>query len=53
MELLKVNGKMVVEDGGVMSNLTVEKLAEGVRIMPMENRRNRLRRKDFPVWKAG
>ena len=32
MELLKANGKMVVEDGGVMPNPTVEKLAEGVRI---------------------
>ena len=32
MELLKANGKVVVEDGGVMPNPTVEKLAEGVRI---------------------
>ncbi len=32
MELLKANGKAVVEDGGVMPNPTVKKLAEGVRI---------------------
>ena len=32
MELLKASGKVVVEDGGVMPNPTVEKLAEGVRI---------------------
>lgn len=32
IELLKANGKKVVEDGGVMPNPTVEKLAEGVRI---------------------
>ena len=32
MELLKVNGKVVIEDGGVMPNPTVEKLREGVRI---------------------
>ena len=29
MELLKSSGKVVVEDGGVMPNPTVEKLAEG------------------------
>lgn len=32
MELLKSNGKVVIEDGGVMPNPTVEKLREGVRI---------------------
>ena len=32
MELLKASSKVVVEDGGVMPNPTVEKLAEGVRI---------------------
>ena len=32
MRLLKDNGKVVVEDGGVMPNPTVEKLREGVRI---------------------
>lgn len=32
MELLKANGKVVTEDGGVMPNPTAEKLAEGVRI---------------------
>ena len=32
MELLRQNGKEVVEDGGVMPNPTVEKLYEGVRI---------------------
>ena len=32
MELLKASGKAVVEDGGVMPNPMVEKLAEGVRI---------------------
>ncbi len=32
MELLKASGKVVVEDGGVMPNPMVEKLAEGVRI---------------------
>ena len=32
MEFLKASGKVVVEDGGVMPNPTVEKLAEGVRI---------------------
>ena len=31
-EILKKNGKTVVEDGGVMPNPTVEKLREGVRI---------------------
>ena len=31
-ELLKANGKTIVEDGGVMPNPTVEKLREGVRI---------------------
>ena len=32
MEILKANGKNVVEDAGVMPNPTVEKLNEGVRI---------------------
>ncbi len=32
MELLKASGKVVAEDGRVMPNLTVEKMAEGVRI---------------------
>lgn len=32
MALLKANDKVVVEDGGVMPNPTVEKLMEGVRI---------------------
>ena len=32
MRLLKDNGKVVVEDGGVMPNPTVEKLREGVQI---------------------
>lgn len=32
VELLKANGKMVVEDPGVMPNPTVEKLYEGCRI---------------------
>lgn len=32
LALLKANGKVVVEDGGVMPNPTVEKLAEGVQI---------------------
>jgi len=32
VEILKANGKNVVEDGGVMPNPTVEKLYEGVRI---------------------
>lgn len=32
MRLLKDNGKVVVEDGGVMPNPTIEKLREGVRI---------------------
>ena len=32
MEILKANGKTVVEDAGVMPNPTVEKLREGVRI---------------------
>ena len=32
MRLLKDNEKVVVEDGGVMPNPTVEKLREGVRI---------------------
>ena len=32
IRLLKDNGKVVVEDGGVMPNLTIEKLREGVRI---------------------
>lgn len=32
LEILKANDKIVVEDGGVMPNPTVEKLAEGVRI---------------------
>ena len=32
MELLRANGKNVVEDSGVMPNPTVEKLNEGVRI---------------------
>ena len=32
MRLLKDNGKVVVEDGGVMPNLKIEKLWEGVRI---------------------
>lgn len=32
MEILKANDKVVVEDGGVMPNPTVEKLMEGVRI---------------------
>ena len=31
-EILKANGKEVIEDGGVMPNPTVEKLNEGVRI---------------------
>ena len=31
-EILKANGKTVVEDAGVMPNPTVEKLREGVRI---------------------
>ena len=37
MEILKANGKNVVEDAGVMPNPTVEKLREGVRIA-RENR---------------
>ncbi len=37
VELLKANGKVVVEDGGVMPNPTVEKLMEGVQIA-RENR---------------
>ena len=32
MDILKANNKVVVEDGGVMPNPTVEKLMEGVRI---------------------
>ena len=32
MQILKANGKTVVEDGGVMPNPTVEKLRDGVRI---------------------
>lgn len=32
IEILKKNGKTIVEDGGVMPNPTVEKLNEGVRI---------------------
>ena len=32
VEILKKNGKTVVEDGGVMPNPTVEKLREGIRI---------------------
>lgn len=32
LEILKANGKTVVEDAGVMPNPTVEKLREGVRI---------------------
>lgn len=32
VEILKANGKTVVEDGGVMPNPTVEKLREGVNI---------------------
>lgn len=37
MELLKANGKKVVEDGGVMPNPTVEKLRKGVRIARENN----------------
>lgn len=32
IDILKANGKVIVEDGGVMPNPTVEKLMEGVRI---------------------
>lgn len=32
IDILKANGKVIVEDGGVMPNPTVEKLREGVRI---------------------
>ena len=32
VEILKANGKEVVEDGGVMPNPTTDKLAEGVKI---------------------
>ncbi len=32
IKLLKTNGKIVIEDGGVMPNPTVEKLMEGVQI---------------------
>ena len=32
VEILKQNGKTIIEDGGVMPNPTVEKLREGVRI---------------------
>ena len=32
VEILKNNGKNIVEDGGVMPNPTVEKLYEGVKI---------------------
>ena len=37
MEILKANGKNVVEDAGVMPNPTVEKLNEGVRIARENN----------------
>ncbi len=37
MEILKANGKRVVEDGGVMPNPTVEKLREGVSIARENN----------------
>ncbi len=37
MELLKKNGKTVVEDPGVMPNPTVEKLREGVEIARKNN----------------
>lgn len=37
VDILKKNGKTIVEDGGVMPNPTVEKLREGVRIA-RENR---------------
>lgn len=32
MEILKANGKTVIEDAGVMSNPTVEKLYEGIKL---------------------
>lgn len=32
VEILKANGKTIIEDGGVMPNPTVEKLREGVKI---------------------
>ncbi|MFQ8602418.1 MAG: iron-containing alcohol dehydrogenase [Anaerovoracaceae bacterium] len=32
IEILKANGKKIIEDGGVMSNPTVEKLNEGVKL---------------------
>lgn len=37
MQILKANGKTVVEDAGVMPNPTVEKLREGVRIARENN----------------
>ena len=33
VELLKASGKVVVKDGGVMPNPTVEKLAEGAGLL--------------------
>ena len=37
VEILKANGKNIVEDGGVMPNPTVEKLNEGVKIARENN----------------
>lgn len=37
VEILKANGKNIIEDGGVMPNPTVEKLYEGVRIARENN----------------
>lgn len=37
VEILKQNGKTIVEDGGVMPNPTVEKLYEGIRIARENN----------------
>lgn len=39
MKLLKDNGKVVIEDGGVMPNPTIEKLREGVQIGQRKSRR--------------
>ena len=37
VDILKANGKVIVEDGGVMPNPTVEKLYEGAKLAKVAN----------------